>query len=172
MPCSRHSYFIVRLIEPMQAGVRKVALDVVPPQPGWHVLDVGCGTDPPLAISSARALVEATCKHVLEELEESYDDKADLPALVKAVQKALKVHPDTIAPTAKGRDTIVRTLSNLSQVAIGLAELRNEYGPDHGRTRSTSGMRPRHAHLAIGAAQTYCRFLLETLRDRRSAVAP
>lgn len=128
--------------------------------------------DPPLAISSAKALVEATCKHVLEELEESYDDKADLPALVKAVQKGLKVHPDTIAPTAKGRDTIVRTLSNLSQIAIGLAELRNEYGPDHGRTRSTSGMTPRHAHLAIGASQTYCRFLLETLRDRRSAVAP
>jgi len=33
-----------RLIEPMQAGERRVALDVVPPQPGWQVLDVGCGT--------------------------------------------------------------------------------------------------------------------------------
>ncbi len=33
-----------RLIEPMQAGVRRVALDVVPPQPEWQVLDVGCGT--------------------------------------------------------------------------------------------------------------------------------
>lgn len=32
------------LIEPMQAGVRTVALDVVPPQPEWQVLDVGCGT--------------------------------------------------------------------------------------------------------------------------------
>ncbi len=133
-------------------------------------LDSTGDADPPLAISSAKALVEATCKHVLEELEQSYDDKADLPSLAKAVQKAL--HPDQIAPTAKGRTTIVRTLSNLSQVAIGLAELRNEYGPDHGRTRSTSGMRPRHAHLAIGAAQTYCRFLLETLRDRRSAASP
>ncbi|MBW3651538.1 MAG: abortive infection family protein [Actinobacteria bacterium] len=27
-----------------------------------------------------------------------------------------------------------RLLSNLSQVAIRVAELRNEYGPDHGRT--------------------------------------
>ena len=33
-----------RVIEPMQAGVRRVALEVVPPQPGWEVLDVGCGT--------------------------------------------------------------------------------------------------------------------------------
>lgn len=33
-----------RLIEPMQVGVRRVALDLVPPQPDWQVLDVGCGT--------------------------------------------------------------------------------------------------------------------------------
>lgn len=33
-----------RLIEPMQAGVRKVALSVIPTQPEWEVLDVGCGT--------------------------------------------------------------------------------------------------------------------------------
>jgi hypothetical protein len=135
-------------------------------------LDAAGDSDPPLAISSGKALIEATCKHVLAELGEKFDDMADIPALVKAVQKALKVHPDTIAPTAKGRETIVRTLSNLSQVAIGVAELRNEYGPDHGRTRASTGMRPRHAHLAVGAAQTFCRFLLETLRDRRAADSP
>jgi ubiquinone/menaquinone biosynthesis C-methylase UbiE len=32
------------LIEPTLKGVRRVAREVVPPQPGWHVLDVGCGT--------------------------------------------------------------------------------------------------------------------------------
>ena len=126
-------------------------------------------SDPPLAISSAKSLVEATCKLVLEELGETYDDRADLPVLARAVQKGLKVRPDEIAPTAKGRETIVRTLSNLAQVVTGLAELRNEYGPDHGRTRSSSGLRARHAHLAVGAAQTFCRFLLETLRDQRAA---
>lgn len=33
-----------RLIEPMQAGVRKVAFELLPPEPAWAVLDVGCGT--------------------------------------------------------------------------------------------------------------------------------
>jgi len=125
-------------------------------------------SDPALAISSAKSIIESTCKHVLEELGEDYDDRSEIPALVKQVQKALKVHPEEISPTAKGRETIIRTLSNLSQVAVGVAELRNEYGPDHGRTRPSGGLRPRHAHLAAGAAQTYCRFLLETLRDRRT----
>jgi ubiquinone/menaquinone biosynthesis C-methylase UbiE len=31
-------------IEPTLKGVRRVAREVVPPQPGWQVLDVGCGT--------------------------------------------------------------------------------------------------------------------------------
>lgn len=132
-------------------------------------LSAAADADPALAISSAKALLEATCKLVLRELGEDYEERADVPALARAVQIALKVHPEKIAPTAKGRETILRTLSNLSQVATGLAELRNEYGPDHGRTRPSVGLRPRHAHLAVGAAQTYCRFLLETLRDRRAA---
>ena len=45
-----------RLIEPMQAGVRRVALRVVPPQPEWHVLDVGCGTG-----TGTASYVEAGC---------------------------------------------------------------------------------------------------------------
>ncbi len=124
-------------------------------------------SDPPLAIGAAKSLIEATSKHVLEELGVEYNDRSDMPALVRAVQKALKAHPDEIAPTAKGRNTIVRILSNLSQVTDGIAELRNEYAPDHGRTRPSTGLGPRHAQLAIGTAQTYCRFLLETLQYRR-----
>ncbi|MCY4368692.1 MAG: abortive infection family protein [bacterium] len=122
--------------------------------------------DPALAISCAKALIEATSKIVLEELGECYSDTEKVPALVRMVQKALKAHPDTIAPTAKGRATIVRLLSNLSQVADGMAELRNEYGPDHGRTRSAGGLERRHALLAAGSALSYCEFVLETLRHR------
>ncbi|WP_420621195.1 abortive infection family protein [Candidatus Poriferisodalis sp.] len=124
-------------------------------------------SDPSLAIGASKSLIEATSKHVLEELGIDYDDRSDIPALVRDVQKALKAHPDTIAPTTIGRDTIVRILSNLSQVTVGIAALRNEYAPDHGRTRSSSGLSSRHAQLAIGTAHTYCRFLLDTLKHRQ-----
>lgn len=122
--------------------------------------------DPAQAISGAKSLIEATSKLVLTEIGEPCDDKADVPALVKQVQVALKLHPDTLAPTARGVETVKRLLSNLSQVAIGVAELRNEYGPDHGRTKAVP-RGPRHAHLAVGCASTYCRMLLETLDARR-----
>ena len=81
-----------------------------------------------------------------------------------ATQKALRLHPATLAPTGRGSETVRRILSNLSQVAVGVAELRNEYGPDHGRTQVTV-LSPRHAHLAVGCASTYARMLLETLDD-------
>lgn len=129
-------------------------------------LDGAIEEDPPLALGQAKSLIEATSKWILEELGQDYDDRATINILIKKVQTALKVHPNTIAPTKKGRDSIVRILSNLAQVAIGVAELRNEYGPEHGRTRSSGGLGPRHARLAAGVARTYSQFLLETLRDR------
>ncbi|HEX5880020.1 MAG TPA: abortive infection family protein, partial [Actinomycetota bacterium] len=133
-------------------------------------------TDPAQAISGARALIEATTKLVLNQLGVAYDEHADVPALVKAAQKALGLHPETLAPTGKGSETVRRILSNLSQVAVGVAELRNQYGPDHGRTQVTV-LSPRHAHLAVGCASTYSRLLLETLADpdapwRRAAASP
>lgn len=125
-------------------------------------------TDPPLAISQAKALVEATTKLVLRELNVTYDERADLPDLVKGAQKELALHPETLAPDAKGADVSKRILGNLAQIAIGLAELRNLYGIDHGKSQVAGPLSPRHAHLAIGCATTYCTMLIETLEDRRS----
>ncbi len=39
-----------RVVEPLQRGVRRRAIDVVPPRAGWRVLDVGCGTGRTLAL--------------------------------------------------------------------------------------------------------------------------
>jgi SAM-dependent methyltransferase len=44
--CSR---FYDRALEPMNAPLRKVAHRLHPPQPGWIVLDLGCGTGAALA---------------------------------------------------------------------------------------------------------------------------
>ena len=104
----------------------------------------------------------------MEELDIPYGKKNNIHALVKSVQKGLKVHPDTISETKKGCETIVRILSSLTQIAVGIAELRNEYGIDHGRTQASFNFTPRHARLAIGTAHTYCCFLLDTLQQHQA----
>lgn len=124
-------------------------------------------TDPALAISQSKALVEATAKLVLTELGEPFDEKEDVPHLARLAQKALALHRDSIAPTAKGAEFSLKILGALSTIATGLAELRNVYGPDHGRSEAPGPLAARHAHLAIGAATTYCRMMLETLQVRR-----
>jgi hypothetical protein len=125
-------------------------------------------SDPAAAISAAKALIESTTKLVLKELGEEFDSKADVAQLVNAAQKALKLHPSQLAPSAKGAKIVQRILSNLSQLTIGVVELRNEYGVDHGRTQSVRGLGHRQVHLAVGAANVYCRLLLETLEDPKA----
>jgi hypothetical protein len=117
-------------------------------------------------IGAAKELVEATAKFVLMELGEPVGDNEDLAGLSKRALVRLKLHPETIAPTAKGADVITRLLGGLAQVAGGLAELRNMgYGTGHGRGRRVSGIKPRHAEFAARSAVAYATFVLDTLED-------
>ena len=121
--------------------------------------------DPSLAVGTAKDMVETVCKTILEERTGTSSSK-DLPSLVRAVAKELSLLPESIPSNAKGSDAIRRLLSNLNQVAQGLAELRNLYGSGHGRDGRFVGIQPRHAKLAVGAATTLSLFLLETHLER------
>jgi len=117
-------------------------------------------------VGAAKELVEATAKYALAELGEPVDENEDLPTLAKRVLVRLKLHPETIAPTTKGAEVMVRLLGGIAQVAGGLAELRNQgYGTGHGRSARIAGLRPRHAHLAARAAIAWSSFVIETLAD-------
>ena len=122
-------------------------------------------SDPPLAVGTAKELVETVCKTILEERGVPAGN-ADLPKLVRAVAKELALLPDNVPQEAKGSEVIRRVLSSLGQVSQGIAELRNLYGTGHGRSARTKGVQPRHAKLAIGAAATLATFLLETHLER------
>jgi hypothetical protein len=122
-------------------------------------------TDPDLAIGTAKELIETCCKTILAERGKPVTGTPDIPALTKATLKELKLVPDGIPESARGSDVIKRLLSNLATVGKGLAELRGLYGTGHGRHGKTSGLSPRHAKLAVGAATTLARFLFETHKE-------
>jgi ubiquinone/menaquinone biosynthesis C-methylase UbiE len=60
-----------RVVEPMQRGVRRRAVDLIAPQPGWRVLDVGCGTGTGLV-----PYVEAGCAVVGVDVSEAMLERA------------------------------------------------------------------------------------------------
>lgn len=117
-------------------------------------------SDPELAIGSIKELLEAVLKSIID----GFDDtpKSDkFPALLKQVQKMLKLDPSDIKQDARGLDIIKRTLSSIGQIVIGLNELRNIYGTGHGQV-SGSGVSPRHARLAVTTGASLAVFLMET----------
>ena len=63
-------------------------------------------SDPPLAIGTAKELIESTAKTVLEMRELEVNDKDDLPALVKQAQEALGLHPSSARPGPDGTDAL------------------------------------------------------------------
>jgi hypothetical protein len=124
--------------------------------------------DPALAIGTAKEMVETCCKHIAEALQIPLSANPDMPELTKAVMKALGLVPEDIPESAKAKDTIKRTLSNLAQITQGLGELRKHYGTGHGRPASHKGLSARHARLAVNAAAAFVEFLAATYRERAS----
>lgn len=124
-------------------------------------------SDPELAIGTAKEFVETICKTILHECGEAVSNTIDLPKLVKQVRERLDLLPESIPEKVKGTETIKRLLSNLGTVAQGLAELRSLYGSGHGKHARVTGLQPRHARLAVGAACTLAVFLFETYQERK-----
>jgi len=123
-------------------------------------------SDPALAIGTSKDLVESCCKAILTELGVQIEKRDDLPKLSKKMCTALGLVPEGIPSEAKGAEIIRRTLSNLTQMTQGIAELRGLYGSGHGRDGKHTGLEPRHARLAAASAIAFVDFATETYLKR------
>jgi len=122
-------------------------------------------TDPPLAIGTAKELVETCCKTILAERDKQVSKSPKMPTLIKETLKELKLVPDGVPESARGSDTVRRLLQNLGTIGNNLAELRGLYGTGHGKHGKEEGLLPRHAKLAVGAASTLATFLFDTHKE-------
>ena len=129
-------------------------------------MEAAVENDPGLAIGTAKELVETVCKTILKERNIKLTGNENLPKLVKATAKELKLTPSDIADDAKASDSIKRLLSNLATITNGVAELRNSYGTGHGKEAKSRGLTSRHAKLAVGSASTLAIFLVETHNEQ------
>ena len=130
------------------------------------------GNDPTLAIGTAKEFVETVCKSILNERRIAYDDKLELQPLVKLTCQSLGLVRDSIPDSAKAAETVRNLLSNFASIAKYLGELRNPYGTGHGKDGNFKGLQPRHARLAVNAAQTVGVFLFETHLETVSSLSP
>jgi hypothetical protein len=125
-------------------------------------------SDPALAIGTSKDLVESCCKAILTEMGVPIEKRDDLPKLSKKMCTVLGLAPEGIPSEAKGVEVIRRTLSNLTQMTQGIAELRGLYGSGHGRDGKHVGLEPRHARLAAASAIAFVDFATETYLKRKA----
>lgn len=119
--------------------------------------------DPEGAITSARALIESTCKYILQKLNVSFDKEMDLPKLSKLTINALNVSPDENAKNA-----FTRIFSGCFTAIEGIGELRNKLSDAHGKIEGQIKPLSRHAELSVNLSGTLSAFLLETYEELKN----
>ena len=120
-------------------------------------------TDSEGAITMARTLMEAVCKHILDESEVGYErDKIELPDLYKLTSKELN-----IAPSQHTEEIFKQILGGVSSVVNGLGALRNRLGDAHGKGKAQVRPAQRHAQLAVNLAGATALFLIETWQSKK-----
>lgn len=119
-------------------------------------------TDLGQAIGAAKDLLETTCFIILKERGEAAPTNPDLPKLVKAVTKSMKLTPDDINMHKKGATATRRILSSLPNLVQGIAELRNEYGAGHGKDGDHVTLERPTALLMVQSSLTLVTFLVDS----------
>lgn len=113
-------------------------------------------------LGSAKELLESTAKFVLQE--RGMGEPSKFPALISEALAAIGLH----AKAVEGDDDVAaatrRILGALSQIAVGVNDLRNNHGTGHGRVAPTS-LSLRHARLAAGSATVLATIMIDTLED-------
>jgi hypothetical protein len=127
----------------------------------WARIQARREADPEGAITAARALLESTCKYVLDRLEVAYNDTEDLPKLYSKAASAMNLGPEN-----HNEQVFKQILSGCISVVNGLAGLRNSLGDAHGKGSNAPRPSTRHADLAINLAGTLATFLVATYEAR------
>jgi hypothetical protein len=118
-------------------------------------------SDPDGAVTAARSLLEAVCKHILDECQIKYAKNPDLPELYSLVATRLR-----LSPTQHAEKTFRQILQGCTAVVGGLGSLRNTLGDAHGQGKGAVRPQTRHAALAVNLAGAMAVFLVETWEAR------
>jgi uncharacterized protein YfkK (UPF0435 family) len=138
------------------------AVDSASIQTAWHKALERRLNDPEGAITSARTLLEAVCKHILDEEQIAYNDKDDLPKMYGLAAKQVN-----LSPSQHTEQLFKQILGGCHAVVEGLGALRNKLSDAHAGGKAAVHPLPRHAELAVNLAGTMATFILSTWEQKR-----
>ena len=117
-------------------------------------------TRPAMVFDLAKALIETICKTILEEIGIGYENKDDVPKLLRETITYLRLFPDGHASPSEVTESLKKTVNGLITTVTGLCDLRTREGmASHGRSAFNTDLEPVQALLAAGAADIVAGFL-------------
>ncbi|ORB68911.1 hypothetical protein BST47_01225 [Mycolicibacterium tusciae] len=124
--------------------------------------------DPAAAISSSKNLIESLFRIILDGADIDHDTSDDIPQLYRKVASLLELKAESVPQSVRGSASAQQILRTLVTTVQSLAELRNELGIGHGKSRRSVAL-ARHARLALNATVTIAEFVLDTWQARASS---
>lgn len=118
-------------------------------------------TDPDGAVTAASTLLEAVCKHIIEDSGTHWEEKWNVPKLYSEAARVLK-----LAPSQHQEEVFKTILGNCQSIVQSIGSLRNKGGDAHAGGRSRVPYKSRHAALTVNLAGSMALFLIETWRAR------
>jgi hypothetical protein len=126
----------------------------------WEKALIRRHEDPEGAITASRTLLEAVCKHILDEASVNHSND-DLPKLYKKTSEVLN-----LAPSQHTEQAFKAILGGCHTIVQNLGTLRNQIGDAHAQGKNAVRPAPRHAALAVNLAGIMATFLIETWNAR------
>jgi hypothetical protein len=126
----------------------------------WFTAASRLPESPASAITAARALLETTCKTILQELGESPDRSGDLSNLYKQTRIHLGIDP-----TCGLSQAVHQIINGLTQVVEGAAAISNAAGDRHGLVGGERINELSVASLCVHAAGSVALFLTRTYKN-------
>jgi hypothetical protein len=123
--------------------------------------------DAALLIGTAKELLEATSRYVLDELGQPARPKATFDELLYMARERLELLPEQVDATDEAGETIREVYDGIWKIARSVNLLRNFEGTGHGRT-STATTPPQTARVVVQAAALLAQMMISTLDARRA----
>ena len=116
----------------------------------------------PLAIGTAKELVETVCKSILKKNNLAVDKEWEVARLMKETTNALNFRPKDADEPEKAERSIKQMLGGIASAIQGVTELRNAYGSGHGKDADFVGLEAKFARLIVGLVSSVAIFYLST----------
>jgi len=134
-------------------------------------LEESVGTNHAFACDLSKAIVESTCKIILEDRGVKPDSKWDAPKLLKETMNLLPLAGTTGDAAKKANDAVRKTVTGQLQTIQGLCEIRNTFGlASHGKGRELPRLGDYQVLYAAQAADAVIAFLYRVHRTSLESV--